>query len=452
MNDDELQLREALQSAYDFGPDFPHRLLLSRISAELGHRPEPKREGYLVVGVATAVVAALIVVAFIAIPRLWQVSTPIPVTSPPVSQAGVVAILANNHLAYVPSGAAKALWDLEIAPAPDLNTSHGYSSLGHRVAVSPDGRLIYALPAQDFMGGTQLVIVDSATGRVVQRIELPNSARSARYSALTVGPSGDIWIVGSVGPAPGSSDPPFRQIEIVRVRAADRSLSSWLGRVMSNWVPQGPVSGDFDVYEVQVSTDERRVYYTLTGGLLGKAGLDWVDLNGPVANNCAPPTPNDACVPGLAGFLVRGTDVYITTGNDQPSGAIDHLTLNGTMKKHIALGLLPGFLEDFAVAPDGAHIVAFGSCGYSGGMAVIDLATQTSRVIVRAEPAHSSPTKLPCGQSSVFVSKGLIALGHVAALLPSDAGGQILYVDSASGKVVQSVAVSAEPMALVALP
>jgi hypothetical protein len=154
----------------------------------------------------------------------------------------------------------------------------------------------------------------------------------------------------------------------------------------------------------------------------------------------------------LAGFLVRGTDVYITTGNDQPSGAIDHLTLNGTLKKHIALGLLPGFLEDFAVAPDGAHIVVFGSCGYSGGMAVIDLATQTSRVIVRAEPAHSPPTSLPCGQSSVFVSSNLIALGHVGALLPSDAGGEILYVDSASGKVEQSVAVSAEPIALIALP
>jgi Tol biopolymer transport system component len=122
------------------------------------------------------------------------------------------------------------------------------------------------------------------------------------------------------------------------------------------------------------------------------------------------------------------------------------------MSKHIELGLLPGFLEDFAVTPDGTHIVVFGSCGYSGGMAVIDLKTQTSKVIVQAQPAHSPPTNLPCGQSSVFVSDRLIALGHVSALLPGDVAGQILYVDSASGKVQQSVAVSAEPIALVALP
>jgi hypothetical protein len=452
MSDDESDLRAALQSAYDFGPDFPHRLLLSRISAELARRPERKRRGYLVAGVATSVVTALIVVAFIAIPRLWQVPAPIAVTSPPAPQPGVVAILANNHLAYVPSGATKAAWDLEIAPAPDLNASHGYSSLGHRVAVSPDGSLIYALPAQGFIGATQLVIAESATGHVVQRIELPNSARSARYGALTVAASGDIWIVGSVGPVPGNRDLPFRQIDIVRVRAADHSLSSWLGRVMSNWVPQGPVGGDFDVYEVQVGTDEQRIYYSYTGGLLEKAGLDWVDLRGQQTTTCTPPTPDNACVPGLAGFFVQGNDVYMTTAFDQPSGAIDHVTLNGAMRKHIALGLLPGFLEDFAVAPDGTHIVIFGSCGYSGGMAVIDLATQTSKVIVQAEPAHSPPTSLPCGQSSVFLSDNLIALGHVGALHPSDAAGQILYVDSASGKVEQSVAISAEPIALVALP
>jgi hypothetical protein len=452
MSDEQLELREALQTAYDFGPDFPHRLLLSRVTSELDRRPEPKSQHHLVAGLATAVVTALIVVAIIVIPRLSQVSAPIAVTSPPVAHAGVVAMLANNHLAYIPPGATNAAWDLEIAPAPDLSASHGYSSLGHRVAVSPDGSLIYALPAQDFLGGAQLVIVAPATGHVLQRIDLPNSSRSARYGALTIAPSGDIWIVGSIGAVPSNSGLPVRQIEIVRVRAADHSVTSWLGRVMSNWVPQGPVSGDFEVYEVQVSADESRVYYTLTGGLLGRAGLDWVDLNGQVANNCVPPTPDDACVPGLAGFLVRGTDVYITTGNDQPSGAIDHLTLNGTMKNHIALGLLPGFLEDFVVAPDGAHIIVFGSCGYSGGMAVIDLATQTSRVTVRAEPAHSPPTNLPCGQSSAFVSSSLIALGHVGALLPSDAAGQILYVDSASGKVEAIVAISAETTALVALP
>jgi hypothetical protein len=452
MSDDKLGLREAIQAAYDFGPDFPHRLLLSRISAELDRRPEPKGQRRLVAGLATAALTLLIVVAGIVVPRFWHVPAPIPLTPPPVAHAGVVAMLANNHLAYVPSGASKALWDMEIASAPDLTASHGYSSLGHRVAMSPDGSLIYALPAQDFLGGTQLVIAAPATGQVVQRIQLPNSSGSARYGALTVAPFGDIWIVGSIGTVLSNSGPSVRQIEIVRVRAADHSVSSWLGRVMSNWVPQGPVSGDFEVYEVQVGTDERRVYYSYTGGLLGQTGLDWVDLNGQQATTCAPPAPDSACVPGLAGFLVEGTEVFITTPNDQPSGAIDHFTLNGTMSKHIALGLLPGFLEGFAVAPDGMHIVVFGSCGYSGGMAVIDLTTQTSKVIVQAESAHSPPTNLPCGQSSLFVSNNLIALGHVGALLPSNAAGQILYVDSASGKVVQSVAVSAEPIALVALP
>jgi len=153
----------------------------------------------------------------------------------------------------------------------------------------------------------------------------------------------------------------------------------------------------------------------------------------------------------LAGFLVRGSDVFITTANDQPSGAIDYYALDGTLKDHIELGLFSGFLEDFTVGPDGSHLYLFGSCGYSGGMAVLDLASLRSTVVVQAEPAHGPPTNLPCGQSSAFVSDTLIALGHVGALLPSSAGGKILFVDSSTGRVERSVPVSSEPIAVVAV-
>jgi hypothetical protein len=121
------------------------------------------------------------------------------------------------------------------------------------------------------------------------------------------------------------------------------------------------------------------------------------------------------------------------------------------LEDHIELGLLPGFLEDFAVGSDGNHLYLFGSCGYSGGMTVLDLASLKSTVIVQAEPAHGPPTKLPCGQSSAFVSGTLIALGHVGALLPNDVGGQILFVDSSTGRVERSVQVPSEPIAVAAI-
>jgi hypothetical protein len=256
---------------------------------------------------------------------------------------------------------------------------------------------------------------------------------------VTVGPSGDAWVVGSVG----------KHIEIVRVRRHDGKISSWSGRDMSHWKPQGPVGGAYEIYEVQVTADEQRVYYSYTGGLLPFSGMDWVDLTGQRDSTCKPAAFDHACVPGLAGFLVRGSDVFITTAYDQPSGAIDRYGLDGSLKDHIELGLLPGFLDDFAVGPDGNHLYLFGSCGYSGGMAVLDLATLRTTVIVPAQHAYVFLTRGPCGQSSAFVSRTLIALGQVSALLPNDVGGQILFVDASTGRVERSVPVPAEAIAVV---
>jgi len=442
LNSHELDLREALLSAYDFGDEYPHPLLITRIYAELD-RPEIERHPQRwIAGAALAVIAVALVVSLV-----WssiQQRAPTPGSAGPSAngvEAGTAAILANNHLVYVAPGNTNPSWEVAIAGPPDLSASHGYSGLGHRIAATPDGALIYALPARDFSGGDKLAVVATQGGMLLQQFQLPNPDGSARYGAVTVGASGDAWVVGSVG----------KHIEIVRVRRHDGTISSWSGRDMSHWRPQGPVDGDYEIYEVQVTADEQRVYYSYTGGLLTFAGMDWVDLSGQRATTCTPSVSDQACVPGLAGFLVRGNDVFITTANDQPTGAIDRYGLDGSLKDHIELGLRSGFLEDFAIGPDGNHLYLVGSCGYSGGMAVLDLASLKTTVIVPAEPAHGPPTNLPCGQSSTFVSRTLIAVGHVGALLPSSAAGQILFVDSSTGMVERSVPVPAEPIAVVAV-
>jgi hypothetical protein len=437
----EQELRDALLSAYDFGSEYPHPLLISRIYTELD-RPVAKRHRRSWVGGAAAAALAMIVVVSLVWSSLQRASTPSssgPLTSGP--EAGTAAILTNNHLVYLTPGDTQPYWDLALAAPPDLTVSHGYSGLGHRIAATADGALIYALPARDVYGGDRLVFVGTQSSALLRQVQLPNPDGSARYGAVTVGPSGDAWVVGSVD----------KHIEIVRVNRQDGTIASWSGRDMSHWAPQGPVGGDYQIYEVQVTADEQRVYYSYTGGLLSLAGMDWVDLAGQRATTCTPSAADQACVPGLAGFLVSGNDVFITTANDLPTGAIDHYALDGTLKDHIELGLLPGFLEDFAVGPEGNNLYLVGSCGYSGGMAVLDIATLKPIVIVQAEPAHSPPTKLPCGQSSAFVSNTLIALGHVSALLPADAAGQILFVDSSTGRIVRSVPVSSEPIAVAAL-
>jgi hypothetical protein len=442
LNSYEQDLREALRVAYDFGSEYPHPLLISRIYAELDRPVAERHRRTWGAGAAAVVLAAVVVVGLLWSSFQQRISTPSssgPLTSIP--EAGTAAILANNHLVYLTPGSRRPYWDIAIASPPDLSVSHGYAGLGHRLTATADGALIYALPARDFYGGDTLAVVATQGSVLLRQVQLPNPDGSARYGAVAIGPSGDAWVVGSVG----------KHIEIVRVHREDGTISSWSGRDMSHWVPQGPVGGGYEIYDVQVTTNEQRIYYSYTGGLLSFAGMDWVDLTGQRATTCTPPAADQACVPGLAGFLVRGNDVFITTARDQPSGAIDRYGIDGIVKDHIELGLLPGFLEDFAVGPDGNHLYLFGSCGYSGGMAVLDLATLRTSVIVQPEPAHAPPTKLPCGQSSAFVSGTLIALGHVGALLPIDAAGQILFVDSSTGHVERSVPVPSEPIAVVAV-
>lgn len=441
MSSYEQDLREALRSAYDFGSEYPHPMLISRIYAELD-RPVIQRRGHAWVAGAAAGVLAVFVVASLLWSSLQHRSTMPGSSGPPANgpEAGTAAILANNHLVYLTPGDTQPYWDLALASAPDLSVSNGYAGLGHRVAATADGAVIYALPALDMYGGNELdIVATQSSGK--HPIRLPDPDGTARYGAVTVGPSGDAWIVGSVD----------RHIEIVRFNRQAGTLSSWAGRDMSHWMPQGPVSGGYQIYEVQVTADEKRVYYSYTGGLLSFAGLDWVDLAGQRAATCTPAAADQACVPGLAGFLVRGNDVFITTANDQPSGAIDDYALDGTLKGRIGLGLLPGFLEDFALGSDGSHLYFFGSCGYSGGMAVLDLTSLRSTTIVQAEPSYALLTKGPCGQIAAFVSDNLIALGRVSRLLPSDVAGQIQFVDPSTGRIVRSVQVPSEPIAVVAI-
>jgi hypothetical protein len=251
------RFRDALKRAYDFGPDFPRRGLMADISAALRTRSREETQPRWFVGALAVALGVATIVALIAIPRIGHVSPPRPAAPvPATSEAGVAVILANNHVAYIPPGATKPTWDTTVAPPANLIASQSHAGLGHRIAVSPDRSLIYAIAARDFVGGDHVVVLQTASGRIIRDVRLPSPGGNGRHGALTIGPSGDVWVVGAIG----------KRIEVVRLNHETGAISSWTGRDMSHWVARGPVSGDFYAYEVQVSADERRVYYSYTGG------------------------------------------------------------------------------------------------------------------------------------------------------------------------------------------
>jgi Putative Ig domain len=62
-------LRRAMQSAYEFGPDFPHPALLARISADLKSGIKPGGQPSWIAGVVSATLAVVVVFAFIGLQR-----------------------------------------------------------------------------------------------------------------------------------------------------------------------------------------------------------------------------------------------------------------------------------------------------------------------------------------------------------------------------------------------
>ncbi len=136
-------------------------MLLSKIVADLDRPPERAGRPIWQLGLSATAAALIVIVGLIWFirPSLLNPQNPIAAPATHGQESGLTAILANNHLVYLTPGATHPQWDISVFPAPDLNSSHGYAGLGHRVAASSDHALIYALPALDFRGGNTLVVV-----------------------------------------------------------------------------------------------------------------------------------------------------------------------------------------------------------------------------------------------------------------------------------------------------
>ena len=130
MTSNQDDLRRAMKSAYEFGPDFPHPALLAHISADLESGVKPGRQRSWVAGAASATLAVMVVVTFLGFqrfvnPRLHQ---------PPGS-------LATQPASPTPSAVASPSSPLTISsaafPAAEVGVAYGPSNLVASGGVPP---------------------------------------------------------------------------------------------------------------------------------------------------------------------------------------------------------------------------------------------------------------------------------------------------------------------------
>lgn len=96
---------------------------------------------------------------------------------------------------------------------------------------------------------------------------------------------------------------------------------------------------------------------------------------------------------------------------------------------------------EFALASDAGLLYAVGSCGYVGGLAVVDLGSQETSVLA---VAHSF-----CGERiAVLRDASLVVVGKTGRPVPTLEPGQIIVVRT-NGAILHTIPTTAEPVDLI---
>jgi DNA-binding beta-propeller fold protein YncE len=352
----------------------------------------------------------------------------------------VIALLGNGQLVAIDASTGTSQWSVTLAPSAFAG-SDTYLHSGHYLALSGDGRSVYALPLEDPRGGSTLAVIDTSSGQM--RVSYALRGTEAVYSSLAVGSvTGRVYVFGQRSAA---------TVVTILDPSAATVVGSWTARSMANWTAIGPVPGFFFIYQGSVSPDETRLFYSYYGGRMDLSGIDRLDLGPGGLSRCQPPHPGAACLPGWAGFQPYADRLLVTSAVDVRNGEIDDVELDGRVTHRIDLGLGPGFLEDFALDRRGSRLYAVGSCGYVGGLSSVDLVIGQATVVV---PASSTQARsVICGQRSALLPTGHLVIAHVEKLLVNPNGpGRLVVVDPGNGHVLREIPTASEVLDLVVLP
>jgi hypothetical protein len=302
---------------------------------------------------------------------------------------------------------------------------------GRFLAASPDGRTVYALVGA--ASGRSAVAVVSATSlKVVRRIALPTGVT---YRALVR--TGGRLVVAGDRVAGGGRD---AVAVLVDPRGAGRPVVHVL---------QAAGGYDWVVYEADVSSDGRSLAVGFHGTrTTGGAVYPLPDL-APVACGTHD-RPGVACVGPVHGTVrFFGSLLVATTGT--PAEVVEARP-DGSVLATVPAKLAGDHLTELALDVRGRRAYALGSCGYTGGLSVVDLRSRTARVLARPNPHGAISSAKPiCGDRIALLGRGRIALAQNFPPMPGAARGSAVEIVGTDGKLVRRIPVRGAVDDLVAL-
>lgn len=333
----------------------------------------------------------------------------------PTDPAVVYALLANGHLlvVHLPRGATNEI--SLTTSAPDEQSEM------HAMSLSRDGRTLYAAVADANLNG-HVVEVDTTSAKTVHEIELPPGT-SPR--GLVVGPrTGDLYVFGAKG---GSAvvwiiDPAARTpAHSITARRAD--------------------GHNYLVFQGLINAEETALFLSYHGP--DTTGIDRYELNGDNIERCIADVPaGRSCFNAHGGMALLDVRLLATTG-EGPLLALD--PRSGRMVAQYDVQLPGDHIDDLGVDEYGQRAFIVGSCGYVGGLSVVDLRSGRTTVLV---PAREGDPR--CGERISVVPGGhTLVVAHT--LRPVAAKGRTgkLLVLADDGRRLREIATSSEPIDIV---
>lgn len=299
---------------------------------------------------------------------------------------------------------------------------------GRLLAVSPNGRIVYALLPPSVGAGSrqQIAVVDIARMQIRGRMDVP---AGPTFRAILIGAaSGRLYLFGDRSP-PGTSsegrevvaglvDPKTTQrVQFTTVREAS-------GR---NW----------SVFDAAIDRSERYAYVSYHGSCtppgvqMCTTGADWFAIAGSTLMPCAEHTnPQSGCLSDAHGRVGAFDGDLLATTGDGPLIRIDRS--NHIVRKW-RTGIPRTHLLEFALGPRGDRAYLIGSCAYAGGLSSVLL--KTGKVQVRGYRTQGQPRRQSlCGDR--------VAAGRFRLLIAKNAtpAQTLLVADAQTLRIVRTIA------------
>ena len=353
-------------------------------------------------------------------------------------RSAVIALLASNRIVAVDPQTGTVLSERSLAATPAAPDRFA----GHYLAFSPDTtRLFVLLPART-PDENRLVVVETTTMQVLRSNLLPPS--DVVFRSLAVGPrTGKLYLFGNRDGA-----------------AVISVLEPASGHVETTWVAREADGHTWAIYQGAVSADERSVFVSYHGP--DTTGIDWFHLAGAEPQRCQDTSEREGtgCLDTHGGFVLQADGLLAATGQS----AVVEFDQDGQPRRRIETGLVHNHLIEFVVDASSERLYAVGSCAYARGFTAVSLVETEAPATPMATEVTAGKTspdqrgdpelpKIPCGESVALGPDNFLVVGQVAPWIANPIGrGTMLLVDAATGRIVRSVELSAEPIDVAVLP